>query len=80
MACLNRQPNLRPKCKKQLLLVAELQADDYHLDRPLYYACKDDREILCEKTVAGDGRIFKCLYKKIGDPRLSKEVGIQIHK
>jgi Golgi apparatus protein 1 len=24
--------------------MAELSADDYHLDRPLYYACRDDRE------------------------------------
>ena len=32
------------ECKTEILRIAELQADDYHLNRPLYFACRDDRE------------------------------------
>lgn len=35
---------LSPQCKLQILRVAELQSEDYHLNRPMYYACRDDRE------------------------------------
>ncbi|RUS83099.1 hypothetical protein EGW08_009131 [Elysia chlorotica] len=73
VSCLNtHRKRLSKKCKKALLHVAELQADDYHLDRPLYYACKVDRFNLCAGTAAGDGAIFKCLYRHLGDKRLSE--------
>ena len=75
VSCLNdKRKSLSKNCKKALLHVAELQADDYHLDRPLYYACKADRFNLCPDTAAGDGAIFKCLYRHLGDKRLSAEV------
>ncbi|XP_033755348.1 Golgi apparatus protein 1-like [Pecten maximus] len=64
---------LKPTCKKQLLRVAELQADDYHLDRPLYYACRLDRERFCESTVAGQGRVYECLFKHKFDAEMSDE-------
>ncbi|NWH33056.1 GSLG1 protein, partial [Chloropsis hardwickii] len=32
------------QCKKAILRVAELSSDDFHLDRHLYFACRDDRE------------------------------------
>ena len=36
-------------CKHEVLRLAELQSDDWHLDRPLFFACREDREvrILC---------------------------------
>eukprot|EP00092_Neocalanus_flemingeri_P071922 GFUD01088424.1.p1 GENE.GFUD01088424.1~~GFUD01088424.1.p1 ORF type:complete len:1134 (-),score=335.63 GFUD01088424.1:2263-5664(-) len=50
-------------CKKEILTIAELQADDYHLDRALYLACKNDREEFCPRVQPGDGRVYKCLMK-----------------
>ena len=54
---------LTETCKRQILRVAELQADDYHLDRPLFYACRDDRERFCADINAGAGRVYQCLYR-----------------
>ncbi|WAR13033.1 GSLG1-like protein [Mya arenaria] len=61
---------LQEPCKKQVLRVAELQADDYHMDRSLYYACRGARELLCEDTHAGNGKVFQCLYEKKMDPKM----------
>lgn len=38
------------QCKKAILRVAELSSDDFHLDRHLYFACRDDRERFCENV------------------------------
>jgi len=50
-------------CKNEILRIAELQADDYHLDRALYLACKQDREEVCPRVQPGEGRVYKCLMK-----------------
>ncbi|XP_059141674.1 Golgi apparatus protein 1-like [Physella acuta] len=74
VSCLNEQRKLLSAgCKKALLRVAELQSDDFHLDRPLFYACRGDRESFCHDTVAGNGAVFKCLYKHLGEKSLSVE-------
>jgi Golgi apparatus protein 1 len=39
-----------------------MQSDDYHLDRALYYACRDDRDRLCAQVPSGNGRVYRCLY------------------
>lgn len=54
---------LNDTCRFQMMRIAELQADDYHLDRPLFYACRDDRERLCPETPSGGGRIYQCLFR-----------------
>ncbi|XP_033932925.1 Golgi apparatus protein 1-like, partial [Pseudochaenichthys georgianus] len=46
------QPGAHPikeECKKSIMRVAELSSDDFHLDRYLYFSCRDDRERFCEK-------------------------------
>ncbi|XP_056455527.1 Golgi apparatus protein 1-like [Gadus chalcogrammus] len=53
---------IREDCKKAILRVAELSSDDFHLDRYLYFSCRDDRERFCENTPAGEGRVYKCLF------------------
>ncbi|XP_049579323.1 Golgi apparatus protein 1 isoform X1 [Syngnathus scovelli] len=53
---------IKDECKKNIMRVAELSSDDFHLDRYLYFACRDDRERLCESTLAGEGRVYKCLF------------------
>ena len=59
-------------CKKQILRVAELQSNDFHMDRALFFACRDDRERFCEKVNSGKGRVYKCLAKHKFDPMMSK--------
>lgn len=66
---------LTDQCKHEILRVAELQSEDYHLDRPLFYACREDREIFCRKTPSGGGKVFKCLYRHKFEKSMSQEVG-----
>ncbi|XP_030621144.1 Golgi apparatus protein 1 [Chanos chanos] len=54
--------SIKEDCKKAIMRVAELSSDDFHLDRHLYFACRDDRERFCENTPAGEGRVYKCLF------------------
>uniref|UniRef100_A0A8C6P216 Golgi apparatus protein 1 n=1 Tax=Nothobranchius furzeri TaxID=105023 RepID=A0A8C6P216_NOTFU len=54
--------HIRDECKKSIMRVAELSSDDFHLDRYLYFACREDRERFCENTLAGEGRVYKCLF------------------
>ncbi len=49
-------------CRKQMFRIAEMQSDDYHLDRALYYSCREDRERLCSAIPGGNGRVYRCLY------------------
>ena len=63
-----------PECKMEVRLVAELQAEDFHLDRALYFACKADREVLCPDVAAGEGRVYNCLFDKKSDPAMSPSV------
>jgi Golgi apparatus protein 1 len=73
--CLSKKlRSLDDKCKKQVLRVAELQSDDYHLDRPLYYACREARETFCDMVHAGGGKVFDCLFKHKNDPSMPDEV------
>uniref|UniRef100_F6PW80 Golgi apparatus protein 1 n=1 Tax=Xenopus tropicalis TaxID=8364 RepID=F6PW80_XENTR len=58
----NTQMHISDKCKQAILRVAELSSDDFHLDRHLYFACRDDRERFCETVQAGEGRVYKCLF------------------
>lgn len=77
--CLARKiGDLEETCKKQVLRVAELQSDDYHLDRPLYYACREARERFCENIHAGGGKVFDCLLKHKNDRKMEDDVSLLI--
>lgn len=77
VACLAEHTDeLSAQCKKQVLRVYELQSDDYHMDRPLYYACQDDRENLCGEVKAGNGAVFQCLFDHLGRSDLSGKVSL----
>ncbi|KAL2762146.1 Golgi apparatus protein 1 isoform 2 precursor, partial [Daubentonia madagascariensis] len=70
-----REPKIQVSepCKKAILRVAELSSDDFHLDRHLYFACRDDRERFCEncrealttrqKLIAQDYKVSYSLAK-----------------
>lgn len=72
-AIVKQDPNkaLDAECRREVLHVAELQGDDYHLDRPLFFACRGDKERLCGQVRAGEGRIFSCLLEHMEDPQMS---------
>ena len=77
LECLEEhQEELSQQCQKQIYRLAELSSDDYHLDRPLFYACKDDRERFCEQVPSGEGRVYKCLKKHKDEETMSDEVRI----
>ena len=73
MECLaTRVSNLTAPCKEALFRVAEYTSDDFHLDRALFLACKDDRDALCPDVRAGQGRVYKCLMKSKMVPGMSE--------
>ena len=51
-----------------------MQSNDYHLDRALYYACRDDREHLCAHVTGGNGRVYRCLYAQKFNRMMSADV------
>ena len=61
-------------CKHEILRIAELQSTDFHNDRQLYFACRDDRERFCSKIMSGDGRIYKCLFQHKFNQEMSVKV------
>lgn len=78
LECLvNKIGDLYDGCRKQLLRVVELQADDYYLDRQLYYVCREDRERFCVDVSVGGGKIYECLFKYKFDKMMFIQVGIE---
>ncbi|XP_078800239.1 Golgi apparatus protein 1 isoform X4 [Oryzias latipes] len=71
-----QQNHIRPikeECQKAILRVAELSSDDFHLDRHLYFACRDDRERFCLNVQAGEGRVYKCLFNHKFEEAMSEK-------
>ncbi|XP_033896802.1 Golgi apparatus protein 1-like [Acipenser ruthenus] len=64
---------IKEECKKAILRVAELSSDDFHLDRYLYFSCREDRERFCENTQAGEGRVYKCLFNHKFEESMSEK-------
>lgn len=74
LTCLATKVNdLHAKCKFELLRVSELQGDDYHYDRQLYFACRNDREKFCSNVQSGEGRVYRCLVKNKAAPEMSEK-------
>ena len=77
--CLSKEMgDVSEECKHEILRIAELQADDFHLDRPLFYACRDDRENFCSKVKSGGGKIFKCLFRHKFEREMTPEVSSRL--
>uniref|UniRef100_A0A3P9HL29 Golgi apparatus protein 1 n=1 Tax=Oryzias latipes TaxID=8090 RepID=A0A3P9HL29_ORYLA len=64
---------IKEECQKAILRVAELSSDDFHLDRHLYFACRDDRERFCLNVQAGEGRVYKCLFNHKFEEAMSEK-------
>lgn len=46
----DRAHQIKEECQRAILRVAELSSDDFHLDRHLYFSCRDDRERFCQNV------------------------------
>ncbi|CAF3796085.1 unnamed protein product, partial [Rotaria sordida] len=81
ISCLSQKYNkLSSKCRKEIFRLAEMQSDDYHLDRALYYACRDDRERLCTQVSSGNGRVYRCLYDQKFNSMMSSACRKEVHR
>ncbi len=79
--CLSKHVDeVEPQCKEEILQIAEWQSDDFHLDRPLYFACKQDRKTLCQNVKSGDGRIIECLLEHKSDEQMSDPCRDQLRR
>lgn len=38
-------PLVDDACHHEIMRIAELQSEDFHLDRQLFFACREDREV-----------------------------------
>ncbi|CAF4465471.1 unnamed protein product, partial [Rotaria sp. Silwood2] len=81
ISCLSQKYNLLvPQCRKEIFRLAEMQSDDYHLDRALFYACRDDRERLCGQVSSGNGRVYRCLYEQKFNSMMSSACRKEVHR
>lgn len=71
---IDEKDGLKAECETQILRIAELQSEDFHLDRPLFFACREDRERFCAKIPAGEGKVYKCLMKHKMERVMTSEV------
>ncbi|KAK0393485.1 hypothetical protein QR680_000235 [Steinernema hermaphroditum] len=65
--------NMDETCRHEVMRLVELQSDDYHLDRELFFACRADRETFCAEKSAGEGRVFECLISHKDQPAMHPE-------
>lgn len=61
------------ECRHQVMRIAELQSDDFHLDRQLFFACREDRERFCKDIPSGNGKVFECLLSHKSDQFMEPE-------
>lgn len=75
MSCLSSKHQLLSSvCLKHISRLAEMQSDDFQLDRALYTACRADRERFCPRVPTGNGRVYRCLYEQKFNNMMSKAV------
>ncbi|GJQ66994.1 hypothetical protein Trydic_g7986 [Trypoxylus dichotomus] len=51
------------ECRKELIKLTEIQADNIKLDRQLYLSCADEQMHYCRQFPPGSGKVFKCLMQ-----------------
>lgn len=72
LACLQSHlEKLNSECRKGVLHLSELQADNVKLDRQLFIACTDDARRFCADLRFGTGAVYKCLLRNKDDEKMS---------
>lgn len=51
------------ECRKELVKLTEIQADNIKLDRQLYLSCAEEQMLYCKQYPPGSGKVFKCLMQ-----------------
>ncbi|CAF1437662.1 unnamed protein product [Adineta steineri] len=81
ISCLSKSfKTLSPACNKHVTRLTEMQSDDFHLDRALFIACRDDRQRLCPRVASGNGRVYRCLYEQKFNSLMSKACRQEVHR
>ncbi|XP_012286119.1 Golgi apparatus protein 1 [Orussus abietinus] len=79
IACLQRHvEKLEPQCRKRILHVSEIQADNIKLDRQLYMSCTQDHIKFCPNIRPGSGQVYKCLMQHKTDRSMTKQCQDQL--
>lgn len=79
LACLQEHVNeLQLQCKRHILHVSELQAEDVTLDRQLYMACAQDHLRFCPDIRPGSGLVYKCLMQHKTDRSMTTKCQEQL--
>lgn len=79
LACLQKEiEQLGTQCKKRVLHVSEIQADNIKLDRQLYMACTQDHIKFCPDIRPGSGQVYKCLMQHKTDRSMTKQCQDQL--
>lgn len=64
LACLQEHvEQLQHECRRHILHVSEIQAENIKLDRQLYMACTHDHIKFCPNIRPGSGQVYKCLMQ-----------------
>lgn len=64
LACLQEHiGELHVQCKRHILHVSEIQAENIKLDLQLYMACAQDHIKFCPNIRPGNGQVYKCLMQ-----------------
>ncbi|XP_058822591.1 Golgi apparatus protein 1-like isoform X2 [Topomyia yanbarensis] len=72
ISCLqNRLDRLNGDCKRGVLHLSEIQADDVKLDRQLFLSCAVDAIRFCPSTPQGTQLVLRCLMKNRNDVRMT---------
>lgn len=69
----NHLDQLASVCHDEIIKISELQSNDIHLDKPLFLACRADREKFCANIKSGNGRIYRCLTSNIDHPDMDDD-------
>ncbi|XP_032671298.1 Golgi apparatus protein 1 [Odontomachus brunneus] len=79
LACLQEHvEKLEQKCRRHILHVSEIQAENIKLDRQLYMACTQDRIKFCPNVRPGSGQVYKCLMQHKTDRSMSGQCQEQL--
>jgi len=63
----NHRKELSEACRKEELVLEEMEAENIELRPGILRACKDERPMFCKGVVPGGARMFRCLAEKVSD-------------
>uniref|UniRef100_A0A1B6KZZ0 Golgi apparatus protein 1 n=1 Tax=Graphocephala atropunctata TaxID=36148 RepID=A0A1B6KZZ0_9HEMI len=70
--------DLAPECKKEVLHLSSVQADNIKFDRQLYLACNMELNKFCPTSTIGLGQAYECLMQHKFDTMISQQCQDQL--